>query len=419
LSGYLTVAALCGLLTACGKNDAKSPAAPGAGKAGAGNTGAATASANVTPDAIRAAIARGVAYLRGKAENGVWSMQFGGQKMPSPASTALATTAIAQSLPPAERAKDPLVQQAAKFMLSTQRDDGAIDTGGTSKYENYFTSAVLMALDVIDDPAQAGAREKMKDFLLSLQRLEDGPTQGGFGYNTAGSADLSNAQFAIEALRTAGIPEDHPAMQRALRYLERVQNRSENEANRGASYEVEDKQAGGKVTVVPGDDGSAGYEPGVSKAGLRKLPDGTYAPRGYGSMTYALLKCYLLVGLQPDDARVKDALTWLGDNYTWDENPGFMDIARETNQPEAPYWGLFYYYMTAGKALALSGLDEIQTPDGPRDWRKDLAAAILARQGDDGSWINSKAPRWEEADSVIVTAYALIALEDVLGAMES
>jgi len=304
------------------------------------------------------------------------------------------------------------VKKACAFLLSMQQKDGAIRGGPASKYDNYFTSATLMALEIVGDPAQAGARRKMRDFILSIQRKEKGRLQGGFGYNTAGGADLSNAQFAVEALRSAGIPASHPAMKRALAFLERVQNRSENAANQGAVREVVDKKLG-RVKVVSGNDGSAAYEPGVSKAGLIRLPDGTYSARGYGSMTYALLKCYILVGLNAQDQRVQAALKWLGENYGWDQNPGFAALATQNKRPDAPYWGLYYYYMTAAKALRLAGIAKLSTPAGPKDWRQDLAAALLRRQREDGSWVNTMSKRWEESDPVITTGYATIALQEL------
>ncbi len=368
------------------------------------------------PAALRAeesALAKGVAWLRAQSKDGLWTTKLpDGKVVPSPAHTALALAPVAAALPPAQRLTDPLVKSACAFLLKCQREDGAIDTGGMSSYENYYTSATLMALGIVNDPAHAAARDRMAQFLLTLQRKGEGRTDGGFGYNSSKGADLSNAQFAIEALRTAGIPEDHPAMQRALAFLERAQNRSENAANEGAAYEMEDKDLG-KVKVVPGNDGSAGYEPGVSKAGLRRLPDGTYTPRGYGSMTYALLKCYLLAGLPREDARVKAAVEWLAANYGWEANPGFDDIAKV--QKEAPYWGLFYYYMTAAKALRVAGIDKLETPGGPRDWRTDLSAAIAKRQSADGSWANAQSPRWDEGDPLIATAYATIALTEIAG----
>jgi squalene-hopene/tetraprenyl-beta-curcumene cyclase len=337
--------------------------------------------------------------------------KYKGQEVPSVAHTALALGAIAAALPADQRKSDPMVQRAVGFILETQREDGAVDAQ-PSYFENYYTSCALMSLVVIDDPDHTQVREKMRSFLLSLQRREEGRAKGGIGYNRRQGADLSNAQFAIEALRAAGIPETHESMKRAREYLERVQNRSENPENKGAVYETEDEQHG-KVKVVPGNDGSAGYEPGVSKAGLQRLPDGTYVPRGYGSMTYALLKCYLLTGLPFDDERVQAAVQWLGKNYTWDENPGFRIVAREIGRKDAPYWGLYYYYMTAAKALRLTGIERLDTPDGPRDWRRDLAAALLERQRPDGSWKNDQSQRWEEADPVITTAFALLTLQEV------
>ena len=361
---------------------------------------------------VSAAIEKGVAWLRAQAKDGgIWMTKYQDKEVPSVAHTALALGPIAAALPKDRRTSDPMVRRAAGFLLQAQREDGAVDAQ-PSNFENYYTSCALMSLVTVDDPAHAEAREKMKKFLLTLQRQEEGRTKGGIGYNKRQGADLSNAQFAIEALRAAGIPETHESMQAARLYLERVQNRSENPENKGAVYETEDEQHG-KVKVVPGNDGSAGYEPGVSKAGLQRLPDGTYVPRGYGSMTYALLKCYLLTGLPYDDDRVQAAAQWLGKNYTWDENPGFEVVAREIGRKDAPYWGIYYYYMTAAKALRLTGIERLDTPDGPRDWRKDLAAAVLERQRTDGSWKNDRSPRWEEGNPVISTAFALLALQEI------
>jgi squalene-hopene/tetraprenyl-beta-curcumene cyclase len=379
--------------------------------------GTAAAGPDSAPDrgTIDASIGKGVQWLRAQAKDGIFVVKMKDQEFPSPGHTALALAAIASSMPADARAADPFVKKACDFLLKAQRPDGGVGDPSLGSYDNYFTSAALMALSVVDDPAHAGARAKMRDFLLTLQRKEEGRLKGGFGYNSSKGADLSNAQFAIEALRAAGLAEDHPAMVEARAFLSRAQNRSENEENQEAAYEMEEKGVGA-VTVVPGNDGSAGYEPGVSKAGLRKLPDGTYTPRGYGSMTYALHKCYLLAGIPKEDERVKAAIRWLAANYTWEENPGFQETVKETGQKEAPYWGLFYYYMTAAKALRLAGVGNLETTAGARAWRADLAQAILKRQGADGSWVNERSPRWEEGDPLLCTSYAVIALEEIAAA---
>ena len=385
--------------------------ASGDGDGCACGCGAETAVAKV-PDGIDDALAKGVAWLRGASKDGHWKTKDrDGKDVPSPSHTALALAALSATIPADARASDPLVKSAAELLMKLVRDDGGI-AGPAGYYDNYFTSCSLMALATINDPAHAAMRDKMKNFLLSIQRKEEGRRDGGFGYNKRQGADLSNAQFAIEALRSAGIPETHESMIRARRYLERVQNRSENEANKGAKWDMDD-EAEGKVKVVPGDDGSAGYEPGVSKAGLQRMPDGTYVPRGYGSMTYALLKCYLLTGVGVDDERVQAAIKWLGDNYSWEENPGFQVVVRETGKKDAPYWGLFYYYMTAAKALARTGLDTIDTPEGKRDWRADLAGAIIKLQKADGSWQNNRSERWNEGDPQLATAYAVLTLQEI------
>ena len=52
------------------------------------------------------------------------------------------------------------------------------------------------------------------------------------------------------------------------------------------------------------------------------------------------------------------------------------------------------------------------TPDGVKhDWRADLVATLAKRQKPDGSWTND-ADRWMEGDPNLVTAYALLALQE-------
>jgi len=274
-----------------------------------------------------------------------------------------------------------------------------------------------MATTRIGDPALTAVNKKMADYLITLQRTEKGRNEGGFGYNKRRGADLSNAQFTIEALRSAGVPADHPAMVRARAYLSRVQNRSENEENDGKVWETDEAERGddglGKVKVRPGNDGSAGYEPGVSKAGMVKLPDGTFIARGYGSMTYALLKSYVLTGLKADDPRLKACIDWLGKNANWDENPGFREMAKQTGKKDLPFQGLYYYYMTAARALDLAEKAGAVLPDSLKNWRADLTLAIASRQKADGHWVNDLHPRWDESNPVLTTSYALLALQAI------
>src|SRR5690349_12579412 len=173
---------------------------------------------------------------------------------------------------------------------------------------------------------------------------------GGMGYGASdeaednGNADLSNTAFALESLRAAGVPESDPAFQRALAFARRTQNRKENET---AGEPAEAKDADGR-TVVRAADGGSAYRPFESKAGAFARPDGKVEPRSYGSMTYALLKCYAFAGLKATDPEVADAVKWIRAHYTFDENPGFAD-------PKLAQQGLYYYFATASRALDLLG----------------------------------------------------------------
>ena len=114
--------------------------------------------------------------------------------------------------------------------------------------------------------------------------------------------------------------------------------------------------------------------------------------------TYAGLKSMIFAGLDKDDPRVKAALEWLRKHYTFDENPGMGDA------------GLFYYYHTMAKALDVLGEETFADAAGKEhDWRKELADAVIARQREDGAWVNANA-RWMENDPNLVTAYAILAL---------
>ena len=148
-------------------------------------------------------------------------------------------------------------------------------------------------------------------------------------------------------------------------------------------------------------DGGFYYTPasgGESQAGT--TPDGGL--RSYASMTYAGLKSMIFAGLTKDDPRVKAATEWLAKHYSFEENPGMCQS------------GLFYFYHTASKALAVLGDKTFTDADGRKhDWRDELTTAIISRQKEDGSWANPN-ERWLEGEPVLVTSYALLALANCL-----
>jgi len=278
----------------------------------------------------------------------------------------------------------PVVKKAVGYLLSMRQPDGSINTPGEKGLANYQTSAALSALCALNDPAHEEARNAARDFLLSIQN-RDGTNFGSWGYNRDRRGDLSNTPFTLAALKAAGLDENSEAFKNCLVFLQRCQNRSESSDQ-----------------PYSGDDGGAMYYPGRSSAGVIKLPNGRVIYKSYGSMTYALLRGYVLCGLKPDDPRVQAAQKWLAENYSVDENPGM----------ENKFQGLYYYYLSMAKALALLGVPSVGPPKGPkRLWAKDLGDKLVALQGPEGIWIN-RAMRWQENDRIIATSFAMIALHE-------
>src|SRR5258708_34632131 len=115
-------------------------------------------------------------------------------------------------------------------------------------------------------------------------------------------------------------------------------------------------------------------------------------------MAYAGIKRMTHAGLTRDDPRVKAALQYIQKHYTLDENPGMGQA------------GLYYYYQTFAKALALLDQPTLTDASGQtHNWRSDLTAALAKRQNPDGSWANP-ADRFLEGDPNLVTAYGPRAL---------
>ena len=115
-------------------------------------------------------------------------------------------------------------------------------------------------------------------------------------------------------------------------------------------------------------------------------------------MTYAGLKSMIYAGLTQDDPRVKAAIGYIKEHYTLDENPG---------QGQR---GLYYYYQTFAKAMALLGKRVFVDSKGrEHDWRAELIAALAKRQESNGGWVN-RDDRFMEGDPHIVTSYGLLAL---------
>jgi len=355
---------------------------------------------------IDAALERGGRFLveAASGDGDLW----GAMGQVDPGISALVVSAL-QAVPAERRGEghDDAIARGLAYLRGLQKDDGSIHIGG--QLVNYVTSASILALTDSGEPADLARVANAANFLKELQADEGegyGPSHkyyGGIGYGGDERPDLSNVWLAASALEEAGISDDDEALAKMIRFLERTQNRSE-------SNDLVLEEDG--RTIRPGDDGGAAYAPGQSKAGMVELPDGSVSPRSYGSMTYALLGCYLYAGLSKDDPRVEAAWKWITENYTLDLNPGF----EASTDPNAPYQGLFYYFNAMAKALDAYGEDVLVDADGTEHrWREELSGRIVSMQRPDGSWVNENSERWWEGNPVLATAYALVTLDAAMG----
>jgi squalene-hopene/tetraprenyl-beta-curcumene cyclase len=298
----------------------------------------------------------------------------------------------------------PFLDKGFDKLLSYQLENGGIYK---DLLANYNTAIAISALAVSREAEYKSALAKALAYLRSLQwtdKIEgvpdnlkvgaDDPRYGGFGYGKRGRPDLSNTQWAVEALKEAGVPPTDPAFAAALKFATRCQNLSETNDQKWAGDD------GGFVYV---DNGAEGSDP----AGEYTGPDGRLLFRSYGSMTYAGLKSMIYAGLTKDDPRVKAAWGWIERNYSVDENPGMAEAG-----PGNAKGGLYYYYYTMAKALHAYGEPIITDASGVKhDWRAELAAKLAALQHPDGGFTGER--KWMEDNSVLVTSYSMLALEEI------
>ncbi len=342
---------------------------------------------------IEHSIVRGLKWLASKQEkDGSWRHY--------PAITALTLSSFLRAHPGISL-EDSIISAGFNFLNQNIHDNGGIYL---DDMQNYNTSISLMAFEDARSIKFASIIKKAKQFLISMQNDEskgftpENMYYGGISYGGEDKpSDLSNLQWALEAMQIESIEKSGGTTQlnedkefkgeqklfwdRAIKFLERCQNLKK---TNDQSYS--------------GNDGGFMYGPGTSKAG---------ETRSYGSMTYAGLKSFIYADLTKFDSRVQAAFKWISEHFILKENPGMEKQ------------GLFYYYHTMAKALNAYGEEIIVDQQGKKHyWRKELAGQLLKIQHSDGYWVNDNA-RWWENDSVLVTAYTILALEEISGLPET
>ncbi len=345
-----------------------------------------------TPDgkAYDQVVKAGLDYLRlkGQAEDGSFSASLG----PGVTGVVLAGALQSGRVTPNE----PWVAKGLKYLESFIKPDGGVYK---ERHDNYTTSVAILAFTAANKDGRynkiiANAQDYLKKLQWDADESidESHPFYGGIGYDSQKRPDMSNTQFAIEALVTSGRDKNDPALQeslqKALVFLSRSQNLHSEYNFAPFTEKISADDLGGFIYTHAG---ATDSKAGVSDTG---------GLRSYGSMTYAGLKSMLYAQLGRDDERVLAAVNWLRRHWTVKENPGLGQV------------GIYYYYHTMSKALETLGDDSFEDSNGVKHvWRVELFEELARRQKPNGSWSNAApSDRWYEGDPNLVTGYVLMAL---------
>lgn len=357
---------------------------------------------------------KAAAYLLAQQDDdtGGWNVRPDGPNLPAITGLVLLGMTADDAFATRDDQTEAAIGRGYEYIYSMQQNDGGIYDRILPQYNTAISLAALARLDT--RRAEDAAREALA-FLRTLQYSEANdnpelrvsrshPFYGGIGYGGSGRPDNSNMHMFMWALEEAGVPSDDPAVQRALVFLSRTQM---DDRINDMDYAEGSRQGGFVYATAPS--GEAVGQ-GESKAAMieETMDDGTKISRlrAYGSMTYAGFKSYLYAELPRDDLRVTAARDWISKNYTLEENPGLG--------PE----GTYYYLLTFSRALDAFGEPTLEVVDGDGsaravNWADDLVDRLAELQNDDGSFrpVND---RWMENDPVLITAYAMVALGEVL-----
>ncbi|MCH2375981.1 MAG: hypothetical protein MK538_17485, partial [Planctomycetes bacterium] len=322
--------------------------------------------------------------------------------------TAFALYALARNPRKYSAVDGPFISDAVEFLINQQQKNGAIYDPRDPTLLNYKTSVTILALSSLNRSKYSGTILRARSFTESLQFAEARGynrskhlSYGGIGYGSGLRPDLSNTQFALEAVRAAGLSQSDELWVRVQPFL-RLSLNSEKLDPRLAEHGIGTTK-----------DGGARYAPNATRGPVETLDDGRRGFSSYGSMSYAALKSFLYAHVARDDPDVRGLFRWISRNYTVTENPGMAT----KKKPRAGLHGLFYYYHTMAKALRAYGEPMIRDAQGAeRHWSSELASQLLSMQTIDGSWKNTS-DRWYENLPTLDTSYAIVTLVECMEQM--
>ena len=329
----------------------------------------------------------------------------------------------------------PFLQRSVNALTSYSNLDGSICDRSLLQmaHPSYTTSVCLLALAATNSRNYYQQIRDGRTFLKSLQMVkgEDRTRYfGGINYSLGQQEnyDLSNLSLALLTLDETrnymtkvmkqALPDDSSFLSNAKKFILRCQSNEANEDYWGTN--LGSNHYGGFI-----------YSPnGESKTMVTGKP--------YGSMTAAGLLSLMHVNAK--ESHLRDTFEWICNNWQLDKNPGM-------NRNQATK-GLYYYYYNL--ALALAAYEEIRTmkqgqiifeKEQPKVfWFQELAETLIKRKivnsvvanqdipdpanpnesifyvGDrvDLAYWRNQSSFWMERDTVLTTAYAVLALQVIM-----
>jgi squalene-hopene/tetraprenyl-beta-curcumene cyclase len=351
-------------------------------------------------------------YLVSKQQrDGTWRSDLHGMFKFGDALTPLCLQALLVSAP---QRREPIAKAAA-WLAAFAKPDGKIEEPEFGfEFAAYIAALAVITLSHPKCPKHDSARQAWLKYLRQRQLTEelgwttDDPQYGGWGYcrvvprkHQPGDlltpplleSNLSATTYALAALKATGVPDSDPAYKKALVFVKRNQNWTDDAKKRDLRFDD-----GGFFFI---------YDDAVrNKAGIAgQDSDGRDRYHSYGSMTVDGLRCLDMCG-QTASPRRKAAAEWLRQRFQPKLHPGRYAERRE-NDREATY---FYYAASLAQSehesWNINGNEE-----GPTR-RAALAEAIRGMQQPDGSWVN-RVGLVREDEPLVATSFAMIALANL------
>ncbi len=362
---------------------------------------------------IDASLSRASAYLLSKqSSDGTWHSETYGMFRDGTTLTPYVMSALF-FMPEKDGQPRKAYRKGVDYLLTLIGDDGNLKTNLLFPVLTAASASRMVVLENKDEIHKQAQQAYLK-IIRAWQLTEssgwtrDDPEYGGWGFSLHPPKKPAEGQpkahfsesnmvatiFAIAAMRSARIPLDDPVWGKALIFVKRCQNFSDDPSLSDARF----------------DDGGFYFIPDdalQNKAGIAgKDSFGRERFHSYGTMTADGLRALLQCGLPKDHPRVIAAREWLEHHFSVSQNPGNFNSDREVLR-NATY---YYWVWSVAHAFDRSGIRQIEQQNETVFWAEKLAEELMRRQKDDGSWINSFTDARED-DPLVATPWAASALD--------